>query len=119
MKCSISRRFLGLRRRPRWGSLRHSPDPLVVSGFLPSAIAASRLRHLHFPYFSISVPQSYIQIYASDHPPSSASGSSIHHTVGFPVELSLTSSRTVTPIHLIVHIQILRLYTNTLKSQWK
>src|SRR6218665_3210774 len=31
------------------GSLRRSPDPLVVRGFLPSAIAASRLRRLHFP----------------------------------------------------------------------
>src|SRR6218665_3325386 len=37
---------LGLRPRPRWGSLRRSPDPLVVRGFLPSAIAVSRLRRL-------------------------------------------------------------------------
>src|SRR6218665_674822 len=37
MKCSKSRRLLGRR-------LRRSSDPLVVRGFLPSAIAASRLR---------------------------------------------------------------------------
>src|SRR6218665_676218 len=66
LKCSKSRRFLGLRPRPRWGSLQRSPDPLVVRGFLPSAIAASRLRRLHFPQFSQDLsPQSYIQIFAS------------------------------------------------------
>src|SRR6218665_3291854 len=31
------------------GSLRRSPDPLVGRGFLPSAIAASRLQRLQFP----------------------------------------------------------------------
>src|SRR6218665_3976254 len=58
MKCSKSSRFLGLRPRPRWGSLRRPPDPLVVRGFLPSAIAASRLWRLHYPQFCpISLPQ--------------------------------------------------------------
>ena len=52
IKFSKSRRFLGLRPRPHWGSLRRSPDPLIVRGFLPLAIAASRLRRLHFPQFS-------------------------------------------------------------------
>src|SRR6218665_2417947 len=73
MKCSKSRQFLGLRPRPCWGSLRRSPDPIVVRGFLPSAIAASHLRCFQFsqffsisvpPIFPISVPQSYVQIYA-------------------------------------------------------
>ena len=48
MKCSKSRWSLGLCPRPHWGSLQRSPDPLVVRGFLPSAIAASRLRRLQF-----------------------------------------------------------------------
>jgi len=47
MKCSKSRRFLGLRPRPRWGSLRRSPRPpsrkgLLAFGnrsFVPSALA--------------------------------------------------------------------------------
>ena len=46
LKCSKSRRFQGLRPRPRWGSVRRSPESLVVRGFLPSATAASRLRRL-------------------------------------------------------------------------
>src|SRR6218665_2029717 len=50
MKCSKSRRLLGLRPRSRWGSLRCSPGPLVVRGFLPSAIAASRPRRLELPH---------------------------------------------------------------------
>src|SRR6218665_4176317 len=42
------------------------PDPLVARGFLPSAIAASLLRRLHFPHFSQALsPQSWIQIFAS------------------------------------------------------
>src|SRR5688572_30970862 len=50
IKCSKLRRLLGLRPRPRWGSLRRSPiPPIVVRGFLPSAIAASRLRRSQFP----------------------------------------------------------------------
>src|SRR6218665_16400 len=45
------------------------PDPLVVRGFLPSAIAASRFRRLHFPQISQDLsPQSYIQIFASATP---------------------------------------------------
>ena len=31
---------------PRWGAYDALPDPLVVKGFLPSAIAFSRLRRL-------------------------------------------------------------------------
>ena len=51
------------------------PDPLVVRGFLPSAIAASRLRRLHFPQISQDLsPQSYIQIFASVHRVSMACG---------------------------------------------
>src|SRR6218665_3762571 len=48
MKCSKSRRFLGLRvlGAPRSGAYDAIPDPLVVKGFLPSAIAFSRLRRL-------------------------------------------------------------------------
>src|SRR6218665_1387325 len=41
MKCSKFLRFLGLRR---------SPDLLAARGFLPSSIAASRLRRLQFPH---------------------------------------------------------------------
>ena len=36
MKCSKSRRFLGLCPRPRWGAYVPPPDPLVVRGFLRS-----------------------------------------------------------------------------------
>src|SRR6218665_581747 len=46
LKCSKLRRFLGLRPRLRWGAYDALPDPLVVRGFLPSAIAVSRLRRL-------------------------------------------------------------------------
>src|SRR6218665_520890 len=46
LKCSKSRRLLGLRPRPRWGAYHAPPDPLAVKGILPSAIAASRLRRL-------------------------------------------------------------------------
>src|SRR6218665_468640 len=46
LKCSKSRRLLGLRPRPRWGAYHAPPDPLVVRGFLSSAIAASRLQRL-------------------------------------------------------------------------
>src|SRR6218665_4124707 len=48
-KCSILRRFLGLRPRPRWGAYDAPPDPIVGRGFLPSTIAPSRLRRLQFP----------------------------------------------------------------------
>ena len=34
---------LGFRPRPRWGSLRRSPDPLILRGIAPSALAT--------PYF--------------------------------------------------------------------
>jgi len=33
------------------GAYDATPDPLIVRGFLPSAIAASGLRRLHFPQF--------------------------------------------------------------------
>jgi len=46
LKCSKSHRLLGLRQRPRWGAYDAPSDPLVVRGFLPSAITVSRLRHL-------------------------------------------------------------------------
>src|SRR6218665_1571692 len=48
LKCSKSRRFLGLRDlgAPRWGAYDALPDPLAVKGSLPSAIAFSRLRRL-------------------------------------------------------------------------
>src|SRR6218665_831184 len=48
MKCSKLCRFLGLRPRPRWEAYGAPPDPLVGRGFLPSAIAASRLRACNF-----------------------------------------------------------------------
>ena len=49
------------------GAYDAPPDPLVVRGFLPSAIAASRLRRLHFPQISQDLPpQSYIEIFASE-----------------------------------------------------
>src|SRR6218665_888464 len=38
LKCSKMRWRLGLRPRPRWGSLRRSPDPLIVRGNAPSAL---------------------------------------------------------------------------------
>src|SRR6218665_3427758 len=50
MKYSKCIRFLGLRPRPRRGAYDAPPDPLVARGFLPSAIAASRLRRLQFPH---------------------------------------------------------------------
>src|SRR6218665_2414738 len=50
MKCSKSLGFLGLRPRPRGGAYYAPGDPLVARGFLPSAIAASRLRRLQFPH---------------------------------------------------------------------
>ena len=45
---------------PAGGAYDAPPYPLVVRGFLPSAIAASRLRRLHFPKFSqdLSPPKS-------------------------------------------------------------
>src|SRR6218665_3267808 len=43
MKCSKSRRFLGLRLRPRWGAYNAPPNPLVVRGFLPSCFAPTAL----------------------------------------------------------------------------
>src|SRR6218665_1081071 len=46
LKCSKFLRFLGLCPRPRWESYDAPPDPLVVRGFLPSAIAVLRLRRL-------------------------------------------------------------------------
>ena len=48
LKCSQSRRFLGLSPRSRFRSLRRSPDSLVVRGVLPSAIAVSSLRRLRY-----------------------------------------------------------------------
>src|SRR6218665_1103276 len=57
MKCSKLRRLLGLRPRPRWGNLRRSPRPpsgLVDRGFLPSAIAASRLSACNFSESHVS-----------------------------------------------------------------
>src|SRR6218665_4113479 len=61
MKCSKSRRLLGLRPRPRWGSLRRSLRPpsregLLAFGnrsFAPSALALT-------PIFPISVPPKVI-----------------------------------------------------------
>src|SRR6218665_2131506 len=45
---------------PAGGAYDAPPDPLVVRGFVPSAIAASRLRRLHFPQISqdLSLPKS-------------------------------------------------------------
>src|SRR6218665_441737 len=78
IKCSKSLRFRGLRPRSRLGAHDAPPDPLVARGFLPSAIAASRLRRLHFSqFFQYLSPQSfqylslrsYVQIYASVYGP--------------------------------------------------
>jgi len=44
LKCSKMRWQLGLRPRPRWGS--SAPDPLIVSGFVPKALAPRPLRRL-------------------------------------------------------------------------
>src|SRR6218665_4016644 len=46
LKLSKMRRWLGLRPRPVWGSLQRSPDPLIVSGFAPKALAPQPLRRL-------------------------------------------------------------------------
>src|SRR6218665_2530441 len=46
LKYSKSRRLLELCTRPCWVAYDAPPDPLVVRGFLPSAIAASRLQRL-------------------------------------------------------------------------
>ena len=44
---------------PAGGAYDAPPDPLVVRGFLPSAIAASRLRRLQCPQSDVlvSIPQ--------------------------------------------------------------
>ena len=59
-KCSKSRRLLRLCLRPRWEAYHAPSDPLVVGSFLPPAIAASRLRRLHFlqfyQYLSLHTP---------------------------------------------------------------
>ena len=50
MKCSKSRRFLGLSAPDPAGGVYDAPsDPLHVRGFLPSAIAASGIWRLQFP----------------------------------------------------------------------
>src|SRR6218665_3889112 len=50
MKCSKSRRFLGLSAPdPARGGYDAPSDPLHVRGFLPSAIAASGIWRLQFP----------------------------------------------------------------------
>src|SRR6218665_1698424 len=51
VKCSKLRWFLGLRPRLRWGAYNAPPGPLVgkLTGFLTSAIEASRLWRLQFP----------------------------------------------------------------------
>src|SRR6218665_3250556 len=54
------RRFLGLRPRPRWGPHDAPPSPLVGRGFLPSAIAASRLRRLQFLQLGRSIAGSHL-----------------------------------------------------------
>src|SRR6218665_3740100 len=62
---------LGLRPRPRWGSLRRSPRPLIVSRFAPKALAIRRLeadpiishRRLSGPR---APPQYFGQVYAYD-----------------------------------------------------
>src|SRR6218665_2352772 len=50
MKCSKILTVSGAPPQTPLGSLRRSLDPLVARGFLPSAIAASRLRHLQYPH---------------------------------------------------------------------
>src|SRR6218665_3334241 len=57
VKCSKSRRLLGLRPRPRWGSLRRSPRPpsrerLLAFGnrsFAPSALALTKIVPISVP----------------------------------------------------------------------
>src|SRR6218665_4180327 len=52
LKCSKMRWRLGLRPRPRWGSLRRSPDPLIVRGNALSALGT-----LYFvPIFTSQFP---------------------------------------------------------------
>src|SRR6218665_1425688 len=46
LKCSKMRWRLGLRPRPRWGAYDAPPDPLIVSGFAPKALAPRPLRRL-------------------------------------------------------------------------
>src|ERR1700733_11790454 len=48
LKCCKMRWRLGLRPRPRWGSLRRSPRPLIVRGFAPSALATPCVPTSHF-----------------------------------------------------------------------
>src|SRR6218665_1429237 len=72
-------------------------DSLVVRGFLPSAIAASRLRRLQFPVFGggiASITQGGIDATGYDHTDSEKSG---------PKELPPTGNR---PTHdNVVHIE--------------
>src|SRR6218665_822400 len=42
--------FWGSAPDPAGGAYDAPPDPLVARGFLPSAIAASHLRHLQYPH---------------------------------------------------------------------
>src|SRR6218665_4138480 len=92
MKCSKSLRFLGLRPRPRWGSLRRSPRPPCRNGllafgnrsFAPSALALS-------PTFAISAPPQFLQ-YLS---PQSYVGLQIYASVYGPPYLFFCNSTTV------------------------
>src|SRR6218665_4044212 len=69
IKCSKLCRFLGLRPRPRWGADDAPPDPLADRGFLPLAIAASRLRRLQFPPLACLYAKTEIPEAQSSPPP--------------------------------------------------
>src|SRR6218665_3206376 len=63
IKCSKSCRFLRLRPGPRWGSLRHSLDPLITTGCFTSAIATSGLLGLQSHILVYRYPASRSQFF--------------------------------------------------------
>src|SRR6218665_2267620 len=94
MKCSKSRWFLGLHPIPRWGAYDAPPDPLVVRVFLPSAIAASRLRRLQLPHTHVLVgtlasrPRLHL-LYFAPQLPSSGYATGVWFLAGFYISLPI------------------------------
>src|SRR6218665_1605473 len=59
MKCSKLRGFWGSATDPAVGAYDAPPGLLVGRGFLPSAIAASRLRRMQFPRLTCYMPKAH------------------------------------------------------------
>src|SRR6218665_73587 len=76
-----------------WALTETLTAPGLWNSLLPGLVGFSDL------FFSFSTIE--------NHSPSSASGSSIHHTMSLPIKTSF--SCTFTPVHLIVHHSIFNL----------